>query len=139
VDVLKAGKVFPQPDVGRVPRQTPWKSLLRPAASIAQEKKLVTARADLTPDRRLQSSGGAARALYAELIGNLATRSTPDGGALPSVRFPGSGSACAGGEDGRVDVGLSGSLKGRCPLAGYSRRVIIREWPPGSSWHRSVC
>ena len=59
--------------------------LERYAASTAQEKKLVPAKADLTPDRRLQSSGGAARALYAELIGNLATRSTPDGGALPSV------------------------------------------------------
>ena len=55
------------------------------AASIAAEKKLVTASADLTPDRRLHSTGGQARGLYAELMRNLATRSTPDGGALASV------------------------------------------------------
>ena len=54
-------------------------------ALIAAEKKLVTATADLTPDRRLHSTGGQARGLYAELMSNLATRSTPDGGALASV------------------------------------------------------
>jgi len=54
-------------------------------ASIAAEKKLVTAAADLTPDRRLHATGGQSRGLYAELMRNLATRSTPDGGALPGV------------------------------------------------------
>lgn len=54
-------------------------------ASIAAEKKLVTLRADLTPDRRLQSSSGQARSLYAELMRNLATRAQPDGGALAAV------------------------------------------------------
>lgn len=53
--------------------------------SIALEKKIVTAHADLTPDRRLQASGGQARTLYAELMRNLATRTKPDGGALPGV------------------------------------------------------
>src|SRR5690606_24722745 len=53
--------------------------------AIALEKRLVTMHADLTPDRRLQSTGGQARALYAELAGNLATRARPEGGALPSV------------------------------------------------------
>ena len=53
--------------------------------SIALEKKLITAHADLTPDRRLQSSGGRARSLYAELMRNLSTRSKPEGGALPAV------------------------------------------------------
>ena len=53
--------------------------------SIALEKKLVTAHADLTPDRRLHASGGQARALYAELMQNLATRTKPEGGALPSI------------------------------------------------------
>lgn len=55
------------------------------AASMAAEKKLVTAAADLTPDRRLNATGGQARGLYAELMRNLATRSAPDGGALPGV------------------------------------------------------
>jgi hypothetical protein len=52
---------------------------------MAAEKKLVTAAADLTPDRRLHATGGQARGLYAELMRNLATRSTPDGGALPGA------------------------------------------------------
>lgn len=53
--------------------------------SIALERKLVTANADLTPDRRLQATGGQARALYAELMRNLATRAKADGGAVASV------------------------------------------------------
>ena len=54
-------------------------------SSIAAEKKLVTCRADLNPDRRLQSSTGQGRSLYAELMRNLATRSAPEGGALAAV------------------------------------------------------
>lgn len=53
--------------------------------AIAMEKKLVTAHADLNPDRRLQASGGQARSLYAELMKNLSTRTKPDGGALQGV------------------------------------------------------
>jgi len=53
--------------------------------SIALERKLVTVHADLTVDRRLQATGGQARSLYAELMRNMATRSKPEGGALPSV------------------------------------------------------
>lgn len=53
--------------------------------SIALERKLVTAHADLAPDRRLQATSGQGRNLYQELMGNLATRSRPDGGALPGV------------------------------------------------------
>jgi hypothetical protein len=55
------------------------------ARAIALEKKLVTAHADLTPDRRLHASGGQARSLYAELMRNLSTRLKPDGGALAGV------------------------------------------------------
>ena len=53
--------------------------------SVAMEKRLVTAHADLNPDRRLHATGGQARSLYAELMRNMATRAKPDGGALPSV------------------------------------------------------
>lgn len=53
--------------------------------AIAMERKLVVASADLNPDRRLHASGGQARSLYAELMRNLATRTKPDGGALPGV------------------------------------------------------
>lgn len=59
--------------------------------AIAHERRLVTAHADLSPDRRLHATGGQARSLYAELMRNLATRAKPDGGALASVveRFVG--------------------------------------------------
>jgi hypothetical protein len=53
--------------------------------AIALQQKLVTAHADLNPDRRLQASGGQARSLFAELMKNLSTRAKPDGGALGGV------------------------------------------------------
>jgi hypothetical protein len=53
--------------------------------SIAMERKLVVANADLNPDRRLHASGGQARSLYAELMRSLATRAKPEGGALAGV------------------------------------------------------
>ena len=53
--------------------------------AIAMERKLVVANADLNPDPRLHASGGQARSLYAELMRNLATRTKPEGGALPGV------------------------------------------------------
>lgn len=53
--------------------------------AVAMEKKMVTASADLTPDRRLHASGGQARSLYAELAKNMATRTKPEGGALQGI------------------------------------------------------
>lgn len=53
--------------------------------SIALEKRLVTAHADLTPDRRIYATGGQSRSLYAELMRNISTRSRPDGGAMQSI------------------------------------------------------
>lgn len=59
--------------------------VLHLVAAIAQERRLVTSRADLAPNRRLFGTGGQARNLYAELMQNMATRSKPEGGALQSV------------------------------------------------------
>lgn len=53
--------------------------------SVAMEKKLVTANADLNPDRRLHATGGQARSLYAELMRNLSTRTKPEGGAMAGI------------------------------------------------------
>lgn len=53
--------------------------------SIALQQKLVTAHADLSPDRRLHATGGQARSLYSELMRNMATRAKPEGGAMSSV------------------------------------------------------
>lgn len=53
--------------------------------SIALEKNLVTVHADLSPERRIFSTGGQARSLYNELLRNISTRSKPEGGALANV------------------------------------------------------
>ncbi|WP_010543772.1 ATP-binding protein [Sphingomonas elodea] len=52
---------------------------------IALERKCVTVHTDLAPDRRLHATGGQARGLYAEAVRNMATRTKPEGGALPSI------------------------------------------------------
>ena len=52
---------------------------------IALERKCVTIHADLAPDRRIHATAGQARGLYAEAVRNMATRTKPEGGALPSV------------------------------------------------------
>lgn len=53
--------------------------------TIAMEKGLVTASADLNPTRRLHSTSGHAKSLYMELVRNLSTRTKPDGGALVGI------------------------------------------------------
>ncbi len=53
--------------------------------NLAFQKKIAVAQADFSMERRLYASGGQARALYSELMRNLATKAQPDGGALPSV------------------------------------------------------
>jgi hypothetical protein len=53
--------------------------------SVALQKNLVTAHADLAPDRRLQATGGQARSLFAELMRNISTRAQPDGGAMSNL------------------------------------------------------
>ena len=55
------------------------------ATMVALEKGFLVARADITTDRRLHGTGGQARALYAELMRNLASKSRPEGGALAPV------------------------------------------------------
>lgn len=51
----------------------------------ACEKGFVCADADLSPERRLCAAGGAGLATYRELIKNLSTKSSSDGGALPQI------------------------------------------------------
>lgn len=55
------------------------------ARMVAVEKSFVVAQADITPEKRLHATSGQARALYSELMKNLATRSKPNGGGLQSV------------------------------------------------------
>lgn len=53
--------------------------------TLAIQKKMVVIQADISMERRLQASGGEARALYSELVRNLATKSKPEGGALGNL------------------------------------------------------
>ena len=51
----------------------------------ALERGFVTADADLSPERRLYGTNGSGVATYKELIKNLATKASPDGGALTKM------------------------------------------------------
>lgn len=51
----------------------------------ALDRGFVCADADLSPERRLTGGSGAGLATYRELLINLATKASPDGGALPTV------------------------------------------------------
>lgn len=51
----------------------------------ALERGFLTADADLSPERRLSGGGDTGLATYRELLRNLASRTSPDGGALPVV------------------------------------------------------
>ena len=53
--------------------------------TLALQKRLVVAQADFTMERRIRSTGGEARALYSELMRNIATKAKPDGGALRNL------------------------------------------------------
>jgi len=51
----------------------------------ALERGFLTADADLSPERRLYGTGGSGVATYRELMKNLASKASPDGGALPRI------------------------------------------------------
>src|SRR5208282_3333786 len=53
--------------------------------NLALQKRMIVIQADMSMERRLQASGGEARALYSELVRNLATKSKPEGGALRNL------------------------------------------------------
>lgn len=59
--------------------------LLQLSRNHALERDFVVADADFSPDRRLTGAKGQGLATYRELVGNLATRTRPDGQALPSL------------------------------------------------------
>lgn len=88
--------------------------------SIALERKLVTVHADFSPDRRLYATGGQARGLYTELMSNLSTRSSPEGGGMPSVveRFVATALTQARSEGSSPEVVIRGRLAELSELTG---------------------
>ena len=59
--------------------------LLQTIRNYVMDRGFVVADADLSPDRRLQGTRGQGLATYRELIGNLSTKTRPEGGALTLV------------------------------------------------------
>ena len=59
--------------------------LIQLVRGYALEKDFVTADADLSPERRLYGTNGSGIATYRELIKNMASKSSPDGGALSKL------------------------------------------------------
>jgi hypothetical protein len=51
----------------------------------ALDRGFVCADADLSPERRLSGGNGAGLATYKELMINMASKASPDGGALPTI------------------------------------------------------
>ncbi len=59
--------------------------LLQTIRNYVMDKGFIVADADLSPERRLQGTRGQGLATYRELIGNLATKTRPEGGALTLI------------------------------------------------------
>ena len=59
--------------------------LIQTIRNYVMDKGFVVVDADLSPERRLQGTRGQGLATYRELIGNLSTRTRPEGGALTLV------------------------------------------------------
>lgn len=59
--------------------------LLQTLRNYVMEKDFVVVDADLSPERRLQGTKGQGLATYQELVRNMATRTRPEGGALPLI------------------------------------------------------
>ena len=59
--------------------------LLQTIRSYVMAKNFVVVDADLSPERRLQGTRGQGLATYRELIRNMATKTTPEGGALTLI------------------------------------------------------
>ena len=75
--------------------------LMQLVRGYALERDFITADADLSPERRLYGAGGTGVATYRELMKNLASKASPDGGALPKIiaRWIGSCQAEIGTDD----------------------------------------
>ena len=59
--------------------------LIQLVRGYALEKGFITADADLSPERRLYGTNGSGLATYRELIKNMASKSSPDGGAVSKI------------------------------------------------------
>jgi hypothetical protein len=105
--------------------------------TLALQKRMVVVQADMTMERRLYASGGQARALFSELMKNLATKAKPDGAALRNlceVWISGVQSRVktAGGDDGDVTRAIFGDLKNlQDYVGGYEFAEVLSKYYEG--------
>ncbi len=78
--------------------------LLQTIRNHVMDRGFIVADADLSPERRLQGTHGQGLATYRELIGNLSTRTKPEGGALTLIldRWIGAAQSAAAQESGHA-------------------------------------
>jgi len=90
--------------------------LLQTIRTYVMDRGFAVMDADLSPERRLQGARGQGLATYRELIRNLATRTRPEGGALPLVLdrwISGVQSAVAAGGTDPGDPAFAGEVERR--------------------------
>jgi len=83
LDDVKEGGAFTRFLIGRYGSGKSF--LIQLVRGYALERGFICADADLSPERRLTGGSGAGLATYRELMINIATKASPDGGALPTV------------------------------------------------------
>lgn len=83
LDAVKEGGAFCRFLIGRYGSGKSF--LIQLIRGYALDRGFICADADLSPERRLTGGSGAGLATYRELLINLATKASPDGGALPTV------------------------------------------------------
>ncbi|MBR3465891.1 MAG: ATP-binding protein [Bacteroidales bacterium] len=83
VDIISEGGASCRFIVGRYGSGKSF--LLQTIRNYVMDRGFIVADADLSPERRLQGTRGQGLATYRELIGNLSTKTKPEGGALTLV------------------------------------------------------
>lgn len=83
VDIIQEGGASFRFIVGRYGSGKSF--LLQTIRNYVMDKGFIVADADLSPERRLKGSKGQGLATYRELIGNLSTKTKPEGGALTLI------------------------------------------------------
>jgi P-loop Domain of unknown function (DUF2791) len=101
------------------------------ATTVALEKGFLVARADITTDRRLHGTGGQARALFAELMRNLASKARPEGGALGPVLEKWISEVVheVGDDDGAIEEAIVSKLRPLQDLvSGFELHVLLSKY-----------
>ena len=83
VDIISVGGASFRFIVGRYGSGKSF--LIQTIRNYVMDRGFIVADADLSPERRLQGTRGQGLATYRELIGNLSTKTKPEGGALTLV------------------------------------------------------